>query len=551
MAGLEQPSAPCAGLHGIGPAMTRRSHTWSALSSQASRLGFGRSPGWRIAAEWTSHPYHQDASPALQRYVALLRRWNRSINLVSARDIPVLWTRHIADSLQLGTLWSKPPERAIDLGSGGGFPGLVLAIQYGVPFDLIEQDQGKATFLREAARVTGAPVTVVATKIEAAAVPRAPLMTARGLAPLSGLLGYAEHLLTAGRRMSVLERPRCGDGNCRGRNARLDHGTVEQFPCQDGQHGVILRSVPRNCTDLRIARYRGPTQGRDEAFDQFDSRQPDTSIHERHGAEVDATAMDDQVTEDPQTILDRMEQQSVRHETPCGDGSMVWHIWDTSGGTAPVVVLFHGGAGSWRHWAHNIPVLSQHYRVLVPDLPGLGEFAIPAEERRRRAIARSRRRRYRCDCWAPRRPTTSLGFSFGGTMASCVGALHGKRVRSVTIIGSCRRRRPRGHAVELLKVRHLQGQERVDDASHQPQSPDDCRSGEDRCAGADHPGLEHRALAAEDAGFVAQWRAVAALDKLHVAAQRYLGREWTRRPTRGRRNASPRCVRGGLMPTCG
>ena len=104
-------------------------------------------------------------------FVELLRRWNRSINLVSARDLPVLWTRHIADSLQLGGLWRTRPERAIDLGSGGGFPGLVLAIQYGVHFDLIEQDQGKAAFLREAARVTGAPVTVIATKIEDAAVP--------------------------------------------------------------------------------------------------------------------------------------------------------------------------------------------------------------------------------------------------------------------------------------------------------------------------------------------------------------------------------------------
>ena len=92
--------------------------------------------------------------------------------------------------------------------------------------------------------------------------------------------------------------------------------------------------------------------------------------------------MNDQVTEDPQAILDRLEQQSVRYETPCGDGSMVWHIWDTSGGIAPVLALFHGGAGSWRHWAHNIPELSQHYRLLVPDLPGLGESRFSSEWRR-------------------------------------------------------------------------------------------------------------------------------------------------------------------------
>lgn len=180
-----------------------------------------------------------DASPALLQFVELLRRWNRSINLVSARDMSALWTRHVADSLQLGALWSKRPERAIDLGSGAGFPGLVLAIQYGVHFDLLEQDQGKAAFLREAARVTGAPVTVVATKIEDAAVPRAPLITARGLAPLSRLLGYAENLLTP-------------DGEClflksRGVEAEIAEavGTwamhVEQIPSRTDSNGVILR----------------------------------------------------------------------------------------------------------------------------------------------------------------------------------------------------------------------------------------------------------------------------------------------------------------------
>jgi len=180
-----------------------------------------------------------DASPALQRYVELLRRWNRSINLVGARDIPVLWTRHIVDSLQLGALWSRRPERAIDLGSGAGLPGLVLAIHYGVHFDLVEQDQGKAAFLREAARVTGAPVTVVATKIEDAVLPRAPLVTARGLAPLSKLLGYAEKLLTPGGECLFLKS--------RGVEAEIAEAAkgwtmdMEKIPSRTDSSGVILR----------------------------------------------------------------------------------------------------------------------------------------------------------------------------------------------------------------------------------------------------------------------------------------------------------------------
>ena len=181
----------------------------------------------------------QDASPALRRYADLLLHWNRAINLVSARDIPVLWTRHIADSLQLAKLWRRPPERAIDLGSGAGFPGLVLAIAFGVPFDLIEQDRGKATFLREAARVTGAPVNVVATKIEAAALPPARLVTARALAPLPRLLAYAAPLLIPDGECLFLK----GHGVVSeiAEAAQTWAMDVEQIPSRTARGGVVLR----------------------------------------------------------------------------------------------------------------------------------------------------------------------------------------------------------------------------------------------------------------------------------------------------------------------
>ena len=170
--------------------------------------------------------------------------------------------------------------------------------------------------------------------------------------------------------------------------------------------------------------------------------------------------MNDQVTEDPQTILDRLEAQSVRHETPCGNGRMVWHIWDASGGTAPVLALFHGGAGSWRHWARNIPELSQHYRLLVADLPGLGESDFPPDGDDAFAVAEIVAAGIDALIGSETRYHVA-GFSFGSVMASCVGALHGERVLSVTIIG-CSGVGPLGSRVELLKVRHLEGQERVD-----------------------------------------------------------------------------------------
>jgi pimeloyl-ACP methyl ester carboxylesterase len=139
---------------------------------------------------------------------------------------------------------------------------------------------------------------------------------------------------------------------------------------------------------------------------------------------------------------------------------MVWRVWDATGGTAPVLVLLHGGAGSWRHWAHNIPELSRHYRLLVPDLPGLGDSAIPPTISSAEAIAEIVAAGI--DTVLGQETGYDLaGFSFGGTIASCVAAIHGARVRSLTIIGSGRVGPPNS-GIELLKVRHLTGTERME-----------------------------------------------------------------------------------------
>src|ERR1700722_13972139 len=170
--------------------------------------------------------------------------------------------------------------------------------------------------------------------------------------------------------------------------------------------------------------------------------------------------MNDDVTPEPQAVLDGLQHQSTRHETPCGDGRMVWHMSDKSDGRAPVVALFHGGAGSWRHWVRNIPVLAETYRVLVPDLPGLGESDFPPDGDNAEPVARIVADGIDQIIGAET-GFDVVGFSFGGTMAACVGALRGERVRSVTIIGSSGVG-ALGSAVRLEKVRHLEGQERWD-----------------------------------------------------------------------------------------
>ena len=167
--------------------------------------------------------------------------------------------------------------------------------------------------------------------------------------------------------------------------------------------------------------------------------------------------MNDRIEQGPAAFLDRLERTAVRTETPCGDGTMVWRSWGDS--SLPVLVLFHGGAGSWRHWAHNIDVLSQRYRLLVPDLPGLGESAFPPDGDDATQVAAIVA--HGIDIvLGPDARYDVAGFSFGGTMASCVAAIHGARVRSATIIGSSGVG-PSGSAVELMKVRHLSGEERV------------------------------------------------------------------------------------------
>jgi len=134
----------------------------------------------------------------LDAFAALLLRWNQSINLVGRCDAAALWSRHIADSLQLVPLIPRGLSHGIDLGTGGGFPGLVLAIASDIPFDLIESDHRKAAFLREAGRVTRAPVRVHAVRAEDMKVDPAAFITARALAPLPRLLALATPHLRPG-----------------------------------------------------------------------------------------------------------------------------------------------------------------------------------------------------------------------------------------------------------------------------------------------------------------------------------------------------------------
>ena len=132
----------------------------------------------------------------LKRYATLLTKWNNRVNLVGKSTLADSWRRHMLDSAQLFQRLPANCRRLVDLGSGAGFPGLVLAI-LGVPdVHLIEANARKCAFLREAARIAEATVTIHNMRIEATAPLAADVITARAVAPISILLKYAEPHLT-------------------------------------------------------------------------------------------------------------------------------------------------------------------------------------------------------------------------------------------------------------------------------------------------------------------------------------------------------------------
>lgn len=127
----------------------------------------------------------------LEALVAVLLKWQARINLIGRGTVDDVWRRHILDSAQLAPLLPATAETVIDLGSGAGFPGLVLAILGIRGIHLVESDGRKCAFLREAARITGAAVEIHGVRAEALALGEADAITARALAPLIDLLDIA------------------------------------------------------------------------------------------------------------------------------------------------------------------------------------------------------------------------------------------------------------------------------------------------------------------------------------------------------------------------
>ena len=182
----------------------------------------------------------RETAKQFQAYADLLARWQRRINLVSTASLADLWRRHFLDAAQLAPLIAGPPRRIADIGSGAGFPGLVLALIGVGPVDLIESDGRKCAFLSEAVRITGAPARVVHGRAESARFDRpAQVVTARGVGPIPRILAAAAtisdpttvYLLPRGRNASERLTATTKDTNMR----------MERYASITEPGGVILR----------------------------------------------------------------------------------------------------------------------------------------------------------------------------------------------------------------------------------------------------------------------------------------------------------------------
>jgi 16S rRNA (guanine527-N7)-methyltransferase len=174
----------------------------------------------------------------LEIYAAVLAEWSPRINLIAKSTHRDIWRRHFLDSAQLFALLPPRAQSLIDLGSGAGFPGLVLAI-LGVPgIELVEADSRKAAFLREAARITAVDVTLRPCRIETVAPHPVDVVTARGCAPLDRLLPLAERFIGAHTTCLFLKGERADEELTAAR--KIWTMAVSRHPSRADPGGVVL-----------------------------------------------------------------------------------------------------------------------------------------------------------------------------------------------------------------------------------------------------------------------------------------------------------------------
>jgi pimeloyl-ACP methyl ester carboxylesterase len=162
-------------------------------------------------------------------------------------------------------------------------------------------------------------------------------------------------------------------------------------------------------------------------------------------------------------IIQTLQAQATRRETPCGAGSIVWHVWGVGDGRQPPVVLFHGGSGSWTHWVRNIePLVAAGRQVIAADLPGFGDSALPPTGGDADALVAPLAEGLQALLGGE--PCDLVGFSFGGMTAGLLLAEHPALARRLVLVGAPAMGVTPNRQFELKAWRHLpEGQQ---DAVH-------------------------------------------------------------------------------------
>jgi 16S rRNA (guanine527-N7)-methyltransferase len=185
----------------------------------------------------------RETSERLQRFVDLLAKWQRKINLVSADSLRDVWRRHILDSAQLARFLPPSVSSIADVGTGAGFPGVVLAILGVRNVHLIEVDARKCAFLAEASRAAGLDVgrdvIIHRQRVEAVDGLQVDAVTARACAPLDQLMDYAAPMLRADSTCLFLKGGRVEEELTEA--AKTWRMVIERFPSVSDPSGTILR----------------------------------------------------------------------------------------------------------------------------------------------------------------------------------------------------------------------------------------------------------------------------------------------------------------------
>lgn len=180
-----------------------------------------------------------EAMKRLDLFVGLLEKWQKKINLVGKATLADVWRRHVLDSAQLAPDVTEIEGEIADIGSGAGFPGLILAIVTGRHVHLIESDARKCAFLAEAARVTDTPVTIINRRVESVTDVKFSVVTARAVAPLSELIGLAVAVLEPAGCCFFLKGQRVSDELTKA--LKSWNMIVTRTPSVTDKNGVVLK----------------------------------------------------------------------------------------------------------------------------------------------------------------------------------------------------------------------------------------------------------------------------------------------------------------------